>query len=127
MATSLKKNRSRRRIAAFTFLSNISLDGSYKDTRLTLLPRNGAIHKTPFLYAQDVLEEETNGQEYLNEESQNILPDRQTFVQNKHVQRHRKVHSGDYQSGSSDSEGVITPVKSNFEDAPFKTRSLKDR
>lgn len=127
MATSLKRNRSRRRIAALTFLSNISLDGSYRDTKLALLPRNGAINKTPFLYTEDVLEEETNGQEYLNDEKQNIAPERQFVVQNKNVQQHRKVHSADYQSASSDSEGVITPVKAYFEDTPFKTRSLRER
>lgn len=49
MATSLNRNRSRRRIAAVTFLANISLDGSYRDTRLSLLPRNGAIKQNLFL------------------------------------------------------------------------------
>lgn len=127
MATSLKRNRSRRRIAALTFLSNISLDGSYKDTRLALLPRNGAINKTTFLYAEDVLEEEYNGQENSKEDNQNILAGRQTVIQNKYVQQHRKVHSADYQSASSDSEGVITPVKAYFDDIPFKNRSLRER
>lgn len=44
MAAALKKNHSRRRLAAFTFLSNISLDGSHRDTRLVLLPRNGVLN-----------------------------------------------------------------------------------
>lgn len=127
MATSLKRNRSRRRIAALTFLSNISLDGSYRDTKLALLSRNGAINKTPFLYAENVLEEETIGQEYFTDEKQNIAPERQFVIHNKSVLQHRKVHSADYQSASSDSEGVITPVKAYFEDTPFKTRSLKER
>lgn len=128
MATSLKRNKSRRRIAALTFLSNISLDGSYKDTKLALLPRNGAINKTPFLYAENVLEEELNGQKYLNEEKQNTVLDRQIVVTSKSVQQHRKVQSADYQSASSDSEGIITPIKAYFEtDTSFKTRSLKER
>lgn len=127
MATSLKRNRSRRRIAALTFLSNISLDGSYRDTKLALLPRNGAIKKPPFLYAENVLEEESNGQEYLIEEKQFIVPEKQTVVAIKNVQQHRKVHSADYQSASSDSEGVITPVKAFIVDNSFKTRSLRER
>lgn len=127
MATSLKRNRSRRRIAALTFLSNISLDGSYKDTKLALLPRNGAINKTPFLYAENVLEEESSGKDYLNEEKQNITIDRQVLSNKSIIQHHRKVQSADYHSVSSDSEGFITPIKAYFEDTPFKTRSLKER
>uniref|UniRef100_T1JHQ0 Uncharacterized protein n=1 Tax=Strigamia maritima TaxID=126957 RepID=T1JHQ0_STRMM len=46
MASVMKRRRSRRRVAALTFLSNISLDGSYRDTKLAILKTRVAVEKT---------------------------------------------------------------------------------
>ncbi|KAJ8955563.1 hypothetical protein NQ318_001393 [Aromia moschata] len=128
MATSLKRNRSRRRIAAVTFLSNISLDGSYRDTRLSLLPRNGAITKTPFLCTDEILAEESDGlDDCFSDTEQNVMKQK-SVVQNKNrLKKCRPVNSSDVQSLSSDNESTITPLKSSAEENSLKNRSSKER
>ncbi|KAK9681291.1 hypothetical protein QE152_g38420 [Popillia japonica] len=111
MANSLKRDNSRRRIAAVTFLSNISLDGSYRDTRLSLLPRNGAIIKNDRNYSKtdNILREESDD-EFSDSEPVRIPNPKKRFHK-------AKPHYVDVNSLSSDSESIITPVKGNVEDA----------
>ncbi|GJQ70431.1 hypothetical protein Trydic_g22854 [Trypoxylus dichotomus] len=110
MANSLKRDNSRRRIAAITFLSNISLDGSYRDTRLSLLPRNGAILKNDSNYCKnsDILREESDD-EFSDSEPIRIANPKKRFHKTK-------PYSVDVHSLSSDSESIITPIKGTIDD-----------
>lgn len=117
MANTLKKNRSRRRIAAITFLSNISLDGSYRDTRLSLLPRNGAITKTEptILLEHDVFEE---AEDCLGH-TENLQYNNNNKIKRLHKQKQSNL---DVHSLSSDSESVLTPIKANLDDSNTNKR-----
>lgn len=121
MASSLKRNRSRRRIAAVTFLSNISLDGSYRDTRLALLPRNGAITKTPL--SSDVPSNQDDG---FSDSDHGTTKEKGMFNPKKMY----KPQQGtlDVHSLSSDSESIITPIKtSNTEGGNLKSTNYRER
>lgn len=121
MANSLKRDNSRRRIAALTFLSNISLDGSHRDTRLSLLPRNGVIARTDRTYkSDDILKEESD------EPDDNFSDSDPVRIQHRKKRFHpNKTHCADAYSLSSDSESVITPAKGPIDDN--KNSSQKEK
>lgn len=109
MANTLKRNRSRRRIAAITFLSNISLDGSYRDTRLSLLPRNGAITKTTLF--------ENDDDDIFDDEAEDCLGNADKIQPKTKRYQKKKQANLDVNSLSSDSESVLTPIKTSVDDA----------
>lgn len=118
MANSLKRDSSRRRIAAITFLSNISLDGSYRDTRLSLLPRNGAITKNDSVSykTDDILREESDEPDDGFSDSEPIK------ISYTRKRLHKTKVCPDVHSLSSDSESVITPIKGAAEEAKHSTQ-----
>lgn len=122
MASSLKRNHSRRRIAAITFLSNISLDGSYRDTRLALLPRNGAIAKTALLP-----EVPDNQDDDLSDSDNVTTKERPIFNPKRKVYKPQQC-TLDMHSLSSDSESIITPIKSSItEGSNLRSTNYRDR
>lgn len=131
MASTLKRNCSRRRIAAVTFLSNISLDGSYRDTKLSLLPRNGAITKNDlvlFTKTDEILAEESDGAEDGFSDYESVFMRNKSTSRNAKKRFHKpKSYNPDGQSLSSESDSILTPIKTYLEDAPLCKTLHKER
>ncbi|XP_076237458.1 CDK5 and ABL1 enzyme substrate 2 isoform X2 [Calliopsis andreniformis] len=114
MAAALKKNHSRRRLAALTFLSNISLDGSHRDTKLAVLTRNGPAHARTLSDSQahqaDVrqIDLDISSEDILDDstEEHSIHP---SVKQSSSPQLASK--SVEHNSFSSNSDGLLTPAK----------------
>ncbi|XP_077281682.1 CDK5 and ABL1 enzyme substrate 2 isoform X2 [Temnothorax americanus] len=136
MAAALKKNHSRRRLAALTFLSNISLDGSHRDTRFAVLSRSGPGHARRHSDGQSSSSEQQQQQQAVLEavcrsadfeasveldppvdvcpqvpETSHDLPQSETTIEQNNSPQPAQKSATDHNSFSSDSDGLLTPAK----------------
>ncbi|XP_024884748.1 CDK5 and ABL1 enzyme substrate 2-like isoform X2 [Temnothorax curvispinosus] len=139
MAAALKKNHSRRRLAALTFLSNISLDGSHRDTRFAVLSRSGPVHARRHSDGQSSSSEQHHQQQQQQAvleavcrsadfeasveldppvdvcpqvpETSHDLPQSETTIEQNNSPQPAQKSATDHNSFSSDSDGLLTPAK----------------
>ncbi|XP_077302713.1 CDK5 and ABL1 enzyme substrate 2 isoform X3 [Arctopsyche grandis] len=106
MATSARRARARRRLAAVAFLTNISLDGAPRGVRQPLIAPLPADFQSPSNHAS------TNENEILVKKTTNKVKN-STTQKTPILRRKTSVigKSPDHQSLSSDSESAATPAK----------------
>lgn len=124
MAVALKRNRSRRRIAALSFLSNISLDGTHKDTNLCFLTRKQSSNSTS---AKNVGQKENSQTKVENEPHRDVSIQRDSKTLN--VSRSPVLARSPTRLNSHGAEINTTPLKhidqdifSKVSSTPFRER-----